>query len=443
MAAKAADNCTERLLVTANLIPARAARATLLSPYGLALVSFTFFVLVWILPPRIYTTYLEERDLLFLDPASMLLYTLCVGAFVAGLKLVDIFFPSVIAPLARIRTRLPGPAFLLLPIVIGSAFTLASIGLLVQGNPALVGLILLQQGSQIKDTLDVRQPLGLSSMWLLGICWWAMWRSHQVELRSRWSRWIVNFSIAIGILLVTVSASLKLARGELMPVVAGCALLYLVQRISEGRWSARTVVKATAALTVGIVALFTLMSLARGSEDLDSFMGALLGYSVSSYNRLAALVNGRLHYPYTGSGLYLSSFVSFNTSLNSVFPISAFMHWPSYADMWDSQFAATWQAGLDGTRIWSGAFGYIFADFGWFTPVVLFFYGLLCGSIWRSIKLGELFGIILYPWCGFCILFWFGTNALLDTKLVVFLLVALVLSAYERLTVCAASTMGA
>jgi hypothetical protein len=420
----------------ADLHPTRTARTALLSPYGLALVSFTFFVLVWLLPPSIYTTYLEERDFLFLDPASMLLYTLCVGAFIAGLLLIDTFFPSGFAPPARITTRIPEPIFLLIPIAIASIFTLVSIALLVQGNPALVGLILLQQGSQVKDTLDVRQPLGLSSMWLLGICWWAMWRYRQVELRSRWSRGIISGSIAFGILLVMVSASLKLARGELMPVVAGCALLYLVQRASEGRWNTRTVLKAATALAAGVVALFTLMSLARGSEDLDSFVGALLGYSVSSYNRLAALVNGRLHYPYTGSGLYLSSFVSFNTSFNSVIPISSFMRWPSYADMWDSQFAATWQAGLDGTRIWSGAFGYIFADFAWFTPLVLFVYGLLCGWVWRSIKLGRLFGVVLYPWCGFCVLFWFGTNALLDTKLFVFLLVALVLSAYERLVVC-------
>lgn len=395
------------------------------------------------LPPSLYTTYLEERDLLFLDPASMLFYTLCVGAFIIGLSVVATFFPAAFAPLARLKTRLPEPAFLLLPIAVGSAFTLVSIGLLLQGNPALVGLILLQQGSQIKDTLDVRQPLGLSSMWLLGICWWAMWRYRQVELRSRWSRWVISLSIAAGILLVLISASLKLARGELIPVVAGCALLYLVQHTSEGRWSTRTALKAALVLTVGAIALFTLMSLARGSEDMDAFVSALLGYTVSSYNRLAALVNGRLHYPYTGRGLYFSSFVSFNSSLNSFLPVSEFMHWPSYADMWDSQFAATWQAGLDGTRIWSGAFGYIFADFGWFAPVILFLYGLLCGWVWRSIKLGHLFGILLYPWCGFCILFWFGTNALLDTKLVVFLLVALVLSGYERLFVCNGSTENA
>jgi hypothetical protein len=428
--------------VTGDLNPTRAGRSTWLSPYGLALVSFTFFALVWLLPPGIYSAYLEERDLLFLDPASMLFYLMCVGAFMLGLAAIDTFFPSAFAPALRIKTRLPAAAFLLLPIALGAVLTLVSIALLLRGNPALVGLILLQQGSQIKDTLDVRQPLGLSSMWLLGICWWAMWRYRQVDIPSRFWRWMVSLGIAFGILLVMVSGSLKLARGELIPVVSGCALLYLVQRIGTGRWSTRKLIQAAAVVTLGAIALFTLMSLARGGEDMDAFVGALLGYTVSSYNRLAALVNGRLHYPYTGSGLYLSSFVSFNTSLNTILPINEYMHWPSYADMWDSQFAATWQAGLDGTRIWSGAFGYIFADFGWFAPAVLFFYGLICGWVWRSIKLGHLVGIVLYPWCGFCILFWFGTNALLDTKLVVFLLVALLLSAYERLVVRTGSAIG-
>jgi hypothetical protein len=410
-------------------------RGALLSPYGLASLSFAFFVLVWLIPPSLYTTYLQEHDFLFLDPASMLLYALCAGSFMVGVAVVDAFFPSAFAVVAPIRTRIPATVFLLLPIAGGAAFTLLSIGLLLQSNPTLVGLILLQQGSQIKDTLDVRQPLGLSSMWLLGICWWAMWRYHQLDIEHRWLRWVVWLSIAVGIGLVMMSASLKLARGEVMPVVAGCALLYLVQRAASRRWTARSAVCTIAIIGLGVITLFGLAASVRGSEDLASFMNAFLGYTVSSYNRLAAIVGGRLHYPYTGTGLYVSSFVSFNTTLNSLVPIADFMHWPSYMEMWESQFAATSQAGLDGTRIWSGAFGYIFADCGWFAPLLVFAYGLIYGWVWRALKLGRISGVILYPWCGFCVLFWFGTNALLDTKIVVFLLLTILLSAYERLLV--------
>ena len=38
----------------------------------------------------------------------------------------------------------------------------------------------------------------------------------------------------------------------------------------------------------------------------------------------------------------------------------------------------------------------------------------------------------MYPWCAFCILFWHGTNLLLDVKFVVLLLVCGGLAVYER-----------
>jgi hypothetical protein len=41
-------------------------------------------------------------------------------------------------------------------------------------------------------------------------------------------------------------------------------------------------------------------------------------------------------------------------------------------------------------------------------------------------------GIVLYPWFGFCILFWFGTNYLLDSPIEPLLLGAFLIFAYER-----------
>jgi hypothetical protein len=69
------------------------------------------------------------------------------------------------------------------------------------------------------------------------------------------------------------------------------------------------------------------------------------------------------------------------------------------------------------------------------SPFLLFAYGLMTGWVWRSLKLGRTAGIVLYPWFAFCILFWFGTNYLLGTQLVVLLLGAIVLGFYELLLV--------
>jgi hypothetical protein len=63
----------------------------------------------------------------------------------------------------------------------------------------------------------------------------------------------------------------------------------------------------------------------------------------------------------------------------------------------------------------------------------VFFEGVLCGVVWRSIKLGRPLGIVLYPWFAFCILFWFGMNSLLENKLLPLVLDVIGLSLYELL----------
>ena len=63
--------------------------------------------------------------------------------------------------------------------------------------------------------------------------------------------------------------------------------------------------------------------------------------------------------------------------------------------------------------------------------IFCFMYGLLCGFMWRSVRLGDITGVVLYPWCAFCILFWFGFNLLLWTQCSVLVIDAIALSGYE------------
>ena len=146
---------------------------------------------------------------------------------------------------------------------------------------------------------------------------------------------------------------------------------------------------------------------------------------------MSALLSGALRYTYGGRGLYLSGFLAFNNSLNEVIPIRNMLDWPSFDEVWRSEFPSVWRANLNGNSIWCRAFGFIYTDLGWFTPIFVFMYGLLYGLIWRLVRLGSTFGVVLYPWCAFCILFWFGFNLLLWTQLVVLLIDVFVLSVYE------------
>jgi hypothetical protein len=173
----------------------------------------------------------------------------------------------------------------------------------------------------------------------------------------------------------------------------------------------------------------------RGSTGPDVLIGDILGYTIAAYNRLAAVLDGRLRYPFSGRGLYISGFVAFNNTFNYIFHVNQLFSWPDFDTVWRSEFEAVSSAGLNGRLIWSGAFGYAFSDLKWAAPLLIFIYGLVTGWAWRLLKLGKTAGIVLYPWCAFCVLFWFGTNYLLDPRAVVLFLVATALGLYEMLFV--------
>src|ERR1035441_5966577 len=67
----------------------------LISPYGLATVSYVVFVTAMLFPPRLYSSVMDEPNFMFLDPASVLFFTLCTAFFVAGVWLVGVAFPVV------------------------------------------------------------------------------------------------------------------------------------------------------------------------------------------------------------------------------------------------------------------------------------------------------------------------------------------------------------
>jgi hypothetical protein len=402
------------------------------SPYGLTVASLLFFLAAWAFPPALYSSYTQEPDLMFLDPASLLFFLLCVLGFVLGMRLIDFFFP--VGPLTRgkIEVSISPMWFILLPVIAGTALTVLSNILLLRNNVNLLELLMSAQGAQIKNEggLDTVGSVGLASVGLMGIVWWAMWRKHQLNIRG-WRSLAVQLALIVATGAMLVSATLKMGRGEFMPILAGIAVLFLLGELAERRLTPTSIFRYIVAFVILIVGSFAAFSRLRGAFDLWSLVSDLLGYTISSYNRLAAILDGRMRYPFAGRGIYLSPFVSFNETFNHLFRINSLLGWPDFMTSWRSEFGAVSEAGLNSNLIWCGTFGYIFSDLGWFSPLMLFLYGLMTGCAWRSLKLGRIAGMVLYPWLAFCILFWFGTNFLLDTKGVVLVLDVIVLGLYE------------
>lgn len=401
------------------------------SPYGLAAISCAFFLFACFIPPSLYSHYMAEPDLMFLDPATMLYYLLCVIFFCAGLYLLNWIFPSSFEQF-KSSTTIPSILFLLCPLLLGIGALCAADVYLIRHFPTFLALLFSQHGEDIKNTLamasDADTHLQFIPISVTGLVWWAYWRGSRLDLR-RWQWWCVRVFLFLGWLMIISFAVLTLSRALLMLATEGFLILFLVRVASTGRLNVGFLLRIMIAAVLGAALMFLGFAFLRGSTNLDSEIGSLGGYTVASYNRLAAVVNGQLHYPFAGRGIYLSGVAVHSR----VLPFNSLLNPPDYLEVWGSEFGAVEHAGLDGSLIWSGAFGYIFSDLGWYSVIWVFGYGILYGLVWKAIKCESIFGAILYPYFGACILFWLGSNYLFEQPLEVLLPLSMLLAGFEFL----------
>lgn len=414
------------------LLPGDNLLERLVSPGGLAALACAFFLAACVIPPSIYSRIMAEPDLMFLDPLTILFYLSCVVSFILGAWLVKMAALRFNRTAFVFRTKIPAAAFLLIPLLSGTVFSIASSLLLVRQNPDLVLLLLSQQGADFKSEtgLVTEGTLSFAPVFLVAFVWWAFWRSYDLQPQGLGKR-LVNSALVLAVLSVLVSATLTLGRLIVMVLLSGLAILYFLRRASRGTFR-RTLAIGFLAV-VCAVSMFVGFSFLRGTEGWDKQLYLLVGYTAASYNRLAAMVHGLLRYPFSGRGLYLSYGISFSHKINAILPMNKAFGWPDQVEVWGSEFGAVSRAGLDGTMIWSGAFGYIYSDLGWFSVVFVFGYGLLYGIVWKLIQLGHVTGIVLYPFFGFCVFYWCGANYLLDSTVMILAGAAALLAVYERL----------
>jgi hypothetical protein len=411
----------------------------IVSPYGLATISYAFFLFSCLIPPSVYSSYIHEPDLMFLDPATILFYTLCVAAFLTGVWLMGWLFPS--APLVerKFEARFNPATFLLIPLVLCTALSVLSSVLLVKNNPSLIPLLLAQEAGFLRaddgSGLQFQGTLNITVLFLTGIIWWVAWRYQQSGIRGRGRR-MVQCALALAVLALFISSSLNLSRHPFIVLASGLAVSYPLRKVFTRQLSRRLIVETVFVFVTGGALFFFLVNWLRGGRGGSHQIDAFVGYTIASYNRLSALLQGKLHFEYPGRGIYFSNFLSFNHTLNSILPFDKYMNVPDYFDWWRSSFSSVGRAGLDADMgIFCGTFGEIYIEMGWLTPLYVFVYGLLYGLVWRWMKKGRLAGIILYPYFAYCILFWFTTNGLFELDVVALIVDVMILGAYEFLFV--------
>jgi len=280
--------------------------------------------------------------------------------------------------------------------------------------------------------LELHGTMNISVLFVSGVVWWSVWRYHQ--LGTAWSgKFLVKLLQVLAVVAVFIFTSLVLSKHLVTVLITGLALCYIVRKMlsKELSWS---LAGRTALIFAASGALvFFFVSFLKGASDPEIQVSTLVEYTIASYNRLSALLHGQLHFEYSGRGIYFSSFLAFNNLFNQIIPFRKILGLPDFYNWWLSTFGSVGRTGLNSSLIFFGAFGELFVELGWFAPLYVFFYGLLYGLVWRWMIAGRLMGIVLYPYCAYCILFWFSTNGLFDQDIVALVIDAMLLAAYESL----------
>ncbi|HGU6747819.1 TPA: O-antigen polymerase [Klebsiella quasipneumoniae] len=389
----------------------------LASPFFIVTLSYVLFIIILFIPPDYYAKIIGERNFLFFDSKSFVFFSLNVISFCVGCLSFNIF-KSEFSKNSELRIgyekRIPVNIFgyVLYPVVFFLLASLFSIYLLIEKNKALIYLMFIgdvnaQYYKSEMDSTYTFEPLGqIANVVTL----WAVY--HYLFFKDKLTkskRYTLLLFIVFIFLVCVFRAFVKIARYEMMPLIFGFIVIYIHYKYQTR--STTQILKYYTLFIFLIVIIFSTFSFFRKDGNIDDIIKDLLGYTMVSYNHMAALLAGHLKLFNPGDGYYLFSFISSIPFAGDSF--SSSLGWASKDVIYLRSFQDTFQSGLNGYYVWVSCFGDLYQSIGYFSVIYLFLNGFAMMWSWCKFRAGSLSGIILYPWFFFCVFFWFGVNMVL------------------------------
>jgi hypothetical protein len=407
-----------------------------LSPPALILLSLALACISIIIPPIWYASIIHEPDLMFGNMLLLIFYFGMCAIFTAGFFASRKLRITIRSFKLHGRVKLNLFAYLTAPVLIAEVLVAYTLEALVEKLPNALAWAFAGEAQLTKNALasvsGIENSLSGSIPVAMAVLWWSVWT--WLHMKSQISRWLKYMSLSLVLLLLATLTAYSLviaARNIMIPLYFGFALIYLVYRASSV-----TTFKMLILAALGVLALllvFNLFSMMRGYHGGEA-LKMIVGYIPTSFNHLAALLDGRLDYSFNGIEYSNFQFVLQPPLLGRYLNVAHVLGFGLIP--LNEQFAnATYMAGLNGEFVWVTAFGYIYADLGLLTPIFVFGWGILAGLIWKSFQKGRLFGVIFYPWLAFSIIFLFGSNYFFSNYLTTFFISYVMLSLYRKFVI--------
>lgn len=385
----------------------------LISPLFAVFISSVVFFIAWCFPNDIYVSLVNERNYINFDQLSLLFYIVNILFFLLGYSILK----------DRVKERkvvynsvLSVSLYLAFPLLISLVLSVTSITLLIKQNPFILQYLIAGDGFNIKRELDLKNTIAQAAQFSISIVLWALFVYNNIkEQMSTSGRVVIKLLIHILFLVCLLNAVFKMARFEIIPLILGYMVIFINYKYKSK--SNYQLLQYLFLFFIVVVALFSIFAILRGGSSAEAIIASILGYTITSYNHMAALLNGALHYFDPGLGYYIATFLSYIPLVGDSFTTNV-LGWASPEYVRLQEFNDSSQGGLNDKFIWLTTFGYVWVSLKYLTPLFMFFYGFFAKIAWLSFKNNFLWGVFLYPWVFFSIIFWLGSNIVIQQPLI-------------------------
>lgn len=389
-----------------------------ISPAFLVLYNFLLLIFAIMFPPNIYSYFIDEKDYMFMNLSIFLLVNITLFAFLFGCIILYSIFPSV-KSVYKEKIFVNKTIFIAFPLIVSEILVAVFILLFLKQNINYLYLLLAGLGTAYKENIT-GNFLYFSIYILMGIVYWAYSKYKTFTVSSK----LLQFLIYFGIIEVLAIGIIMCARYIIVPFFIGLAVIFL-------RFKRKiTLLSILRYLLLGLVS-FCLIAIFRiiNAENLfEGIITNLMGYSITSFNRLALILEGKLTYTYANTGYYLLPFLVHIPLLHFVVPN---IYHVKYHDIWSQEFSDVASAQLNPAYIWGTLYGYIYSVLGYLTPIYFSILGLIMGVLWKSFLRNETLGIILYPYFFSGFILSFASNIIFLPQFVGLIYTILLLSIWE------------
>src|SRR5829696_4441781 len=414
-----------------------------ISPAAAVVWSSAVALTAVLFPPGYYERLIGEPNYVHLNLPLVLYVGLCVLAFAFGYRLHRGL--ALVRSAGRRRTpreRSRPRQQMIIPVVVVacivlipvSAYLLVSV-LSTTSLSAIIGSLVGDQSSLTlrQSTHETFSQENISYVFVATVVLvpWLVWQALGIRASRRRASaegYVAVALVSLLLLLVTMNSVLVQGKGELLYPVLATLVAWVAFRLRQGRVRPRRLFAAGAGAFTFAIGYFALISItrARASDGAAHAAEKLVAFTVGSYNRFAAVLDGILEVP-GGGGYYWTQWLwempvvqniidleSAATRIFGVIPPSGF----------DERTSYIFGAGLDGTITSFTIFAHSFVDFGWFGFAPFVVYGFLSRLAWVAFKDAKPWAIVLYPQVLWSILEWRGTVWIARDAMLVFVLVA-------------------